>query len=386
MTASSRRFTLGALGLFLALTAAAAWTAPVRVIRHPDPAGPLGDRWTWASRQAAGADFSRGYWIGYAIRRRMPSNWFMGSWDSRRREDPRTLGQFLAGDPIPVLDAAAKDRAVRDAARKAIDEIEGREEPVRIVDKDIAFLFRFGPGPGRAAESIRFCDLALMFDPESRPVVWLGRAADADSVFLLERLFAGSGTEAFKKDLVEAVALHQAAPAVLPFLLRAAAPASPEAIRREAADALGGQNDPRAVAALKDLAERDRSPDVREDAVSALAESPVAASVDVLAGLASGASDRDVRRSAVEGLAEKAAELTVKDEASAGRDKDADVRREAVSALAEGSAKEALPHLIDLAKNSPDPVVRKAALEALGESEEPGAVTALVQILKNKKK
>ncbi len=384
MTTTRRRIVAWVLGLLAAWTTAAA--TPVRVVRHSDPSAPLAARWEWASRQPSGQDFGRGSWVAYSIRRKMPSNWTMGSWYNGRRDDPRTLAQVLAGAPVPVLDKAAQDLAVREAARKAIDEIEGKREPVRIMDKDIALLFRFGPPPGRALEEIEMSDLAMMFEPEGRPIVWLGAAGEGESMILLERLFAGPGEEPFKRDIVQAVGLHQTAAAVLPFLERATTPSAPESIRREAADALGEREDARVVPILVRLARTDKSGDVREDAVSALAESPVASSIDALASLASDKSLGDLRRTAVEGLAEKAAELTAPEPDFDRENPEAEVRREAVSALSEWPAKEALPRLADLAKTHADPIVRRAALEALGEMEDPSAVAILLDILKSRRK
>lgn len=384
MTAPRRCSMVWVLGLLAAWGTAAA--GPVRVVRHSDPSAPLATRWEWASRQAAGPDFGRGSWIAYSIRRKMPSSWIMGSWFNGRRDDPRTLGQILAGAAIPVPDKAAQEQAVREAARKALDEIDGRREPARIVDKDIALLFRLGPPPARALEGIEMSDLAMMFEPEGRPIIWLGAATEGESMALLERLYAAAGGEPCKRDVVQAAGLHQTSPAVLPFLEKAAAPASAESIRREAADALGERDDARAVPILIRLARTDPSEDVREDAVSALAESPVASSIEALASLASDKSLGDLRQAAVEGLAEKAADLTAPEPDSYREDPEAEVRREAVSALSEWPAREALPRLAELAKTHADPVVRRAALEALGEMEDPGAVAALLAILKSRRK
>ncbi len=382
---SPTSFRAAVVSLLAVLVAAGAGLAAgpdtVRVVRHPDPSAPLAERWAWGLRQAAGADLGGGCRIVYSIRRRMPSDHFYGHWDSRNVER-RTLGQILSGAPVPVMDAAAREKAVREAARKALDRLEGRREPVKIVDRDMALLFRFGSAAGRPAAAIDIYSFESLLD-EGLPIIWLGPAAEADSEAFLERLFAGPGSETLKRDIVEAVGIHPTAPGAIPFLLRVALPGSPEPVRREAADALGERDDVRAVAALKAMAASDPSPKVREDAVDALAESSSPASIDALAGLAASATNDDLRQSAVEGLAEKAAEASAPDLSEADESRDAQVRREAVEALAEWPVKEALPRLIDLAKTSPDPVVRRAALEALGEmSGEPAAVAALVAVCK----
>ncbi len=374
------------LSLIWAAVGGAAWAAPTRVLRAPDPSAPLAARWDWSIRQAAGPDFQKGYWVGYSIRRRMSENSFYGTWYSSPRERYQTLAEILSGRPTPVPDARAEAQAVKDAARKAIDHIDGRREPVRIVDKDIAILLRFGPQAGRPPVETEICELKSIFQPENLPVLWLEGASDKDSLALLDRLYSGPAPEKIKLDLIQAVALLQTPGLAVPFLERVVAPATAEPLRREAADALGEQDDPRAVEILKRLAERDLSANVRDDAVSALAESIVPASVDALIALAVKSAFEDVRKEAVDGLAEKASEKSVQAlERVAFDDKDTEVQEEAVSALSELPAAEALPVLTKLAKTHPNPEVRKAAISALSELNDPAVITVLVDIIKGRK-
>jgi hypothetical protein len=372
--------------LSLILLAGAAQAAPGLVLKHPDPGTALADRWGWAFRTATGGPYAGGFWVGYSIRRKMSENSFIGSFNWPSRSEDWTLAGILSGRKISAPDPQADERSVREAARRALDEIENRTRPERIVDKEIAVLFRFRPSSGAVPVEMEYCDLQSLFDPKGAPLLWLGPAGDADSLAALDRFYSGPAGIEVKKDIVGAAGLHQSSGLALPFLERAASPASPEAIRIEAAEALAEQATPRAVEVLRRLIAEDRSPDVRREAVSALAESPVPAALDALIETASKSPDKAVRVEALEGLAEKAsARATAALNRAAFDDKDTEVQKEAVSALAELPRGESLPALTNVARTHANPEVRKAAIEALAEIGGPEVVGLLAELARGKK-
>ena len=380
---SINRFRSFALALIL--MAGAAWAAPGLVLKHPDPAAPLSARWNWAFQKASGSAFADGYWAGYSIRRKMSENSFIGSWNSTPRPEERTLEQILSGSGRPAADPKADARSVREAAQRALDEIDGRTKPKRIVDKDIAILFRFGNSSGSVPVEIEICDMRSLFDPKAKPLVWLGPAGDPESMVVLDRFFFGPAGIEVKKDIVWAAGLHQTSGLALPFLEKAAAPASPEAIRREAAEALGDQTVPRAVEVLRRIIADDRSIEVRKEAVDALASSDVPSALDALIEAAEKSPDKDVREAALEGLAEKASERAV---AALGRaafnDQDTEVQKGAVEALADLPKAEALPALTKIARTHANPEVKKAAIEALAEIGGPTVIMVLAELARGK--
>ncbi len=381
---SSRR--VGPIFLILALAAiveGAAAAAPVQVLRHPDPAAALQSRWDWALRQSAAADFQKGFWVGFSIQRRMGERSTIGTWFHPRRNEDRTLEELITGK-IPARQD--DEQTVKEAARRALNELEGRREPERMVVKTLALLLRFGPNGARKPDALDICDLQLIFDPKNRPILWLGQTSDPESVAVLESLYAGTSAVEFKKDLIQAISLHQNPGLAVRFLEKAVAPSSPEPLRREAAEALGEQDEPRAVEILRRLIASDPSAAVKEEAVEALVESPVPAAVDALIELALKSADEDVRKEAISGLAEIASEKAVQTLDKVVYDgKDTEVQRHAVSVLSDLPPKEALPILTRIAKTHANPEVRREAIEALGDIGDPAAVAVLVDIIKNRK-
>jgi len=367
----------------VAILGGAAAAPPVQVFRHPDPASPLQARWDWAFRQSAAAEFPHGYWVGFSIHRLMGEHSFIGTWFESRTTDFETLEEMIAGKRTA---RKPDEQTVKEAAQRALDRLEGRHEPERMVIKTLGILLRFGPKNGRVPEVVNICDLQLIFNPHGRPLIWLGGASDAESVAVLERFYAGTAAVEAKEDLIQAVSLHQSPGLAVPFLEKAVSPSSPERLRKEAAEALGEQNEPRAVEILRQLIARDASAEIREEAVSALVESPVPSAVDLLIELASKSRDEDVRKEAVSGLAEIATEKAVQTLEKVVFDgNDTEVQRHAVSALSDLPPKEALPYLTRIAKTHANPEVRRAAIEALGDIGDPASVAVLVDIIKGRK-
>ncbi len=379
-------FRLRSLVLTLIILSGAAWAAPGRVFKHPDPGASLTARWDWAFRTAKEGAFADGFWAGYSIRRKMSENSFIGSWNWPPKADDWTLDRILSGRGRPAADPEADERNIKEAARKALDEIDGRTRPESIVDKDIAILLRFRPSSGSVPLEIEICDVQSLFDPKGAPLFWLGPAGDSDSMAALERFYSGpAGLEA-KKDLIQAAGLHQAPGIALPFLERAAATSSPEAFRREATAALGDQPVPRAVEVLRRLIGEDRSVEVRKAAVEALASSSVPAALDVLIETAGKSPDEAVREAALEGLAEKASERAVAALSRAAfNDKETEVQRAAVAVLAELPQGKALPALANVARTHANPEVKKAAIEALAEIGGPEVIAVLAELARTKK-
>jgi len=325
----------------------AASTAPASVVRYPDPAQRLAQRWDWALER--GARMGRGFWIGYRVRQATATGQHRSEKPHRERHD-EWRGEPGAGGfrGVPLAPVIADS---------------GDED-------DLALLFRLRTrGPGQATlESVRVTSLSLPVDLERAPLVWLGSADDAASLTRLQALFAAAHSADLREDLVTDVGLHGSSRAVVPLLdgwLRGDASAG---VRAQAAEWLGHHPDAAAVRALASAARHDPASRVREQAVKALRINPFPAATDSLLALARTHVDRDVRREAVEGLDHKSDPRVLPAMIAIARtDQDEDVQREAVEGL--GELKDAgLRAVIDIARTHRDPDVRSRAVKTVAEA------------------
>jgi hypothetical protein len=355
-----------------------------QVIHHPRPSSPLAERADWAFQEAGKAQFGKGFWVGFSIRRLMGEHSFIGSHFSGSADRKPSLEEFIYGRKTAAEKRISGEQAVREAAEKALTSAErGKHE--QKVAKDIAILMKFASAAARQPEMVTISNLSLSVSLESLPLLWLGPAADADSVSLLKKYYEKAATERIKKVLLQAVALHQNAALVVPFLEQILKGQESAKIRADAAAFLGEQNDGRALEILIRTIRTDASLEVRKDAVWGLTEMELPAAVDALIDFARNCPEKDIRREAIEGLAEKATQQAVRAlEQIVFNDKETEVQTQAVHALADLPSKEGLPYLIRVAKTHTNREVRKAAIYSLGDMNDPAAIQALVDIVKGK--
>ena len=382
MSETSERKSLAVVVLWLACLAFPAVLQAQQVMRHPDPAAPLAQRWAWAQREVRGLDASGGAWVAYGIRRRMGEHATIrhGFYDDRRG---RSLYEVLYGTPPPGGSAAtneapneAPSEAMRQAAKQALARRASAE-----VEKDVVMLLRLGRS-GRV-EEVAFANLTEPFDLGRRPLFWLAVVGDGESVSLLREEYGRAGAEALKEDLVAAVGIHDDAAHVVPFLESVLASRAGDGLREQAAFWLGQTDDPKALRLLAAVVRGDASRRVREHAVFGISQMDLEAATDELIRLARSAGDHGVREKAIFWLGQKASEKAV----AALRDTvfdagDTELQEQAVFALSQLRADDGIPLLIDVAKTHPNPEVRKQAIFWLGQSGDPRAVDLLVELVR----
>ena len=373
-------------------------SAPDTVLRHPDPSQPLAQRWEWARTQARQLG-RRAYWIGYQVSR---PDWLEHSVHIDRHtevigQDVRISGR-LFGDFQGLM-----FRGVRLAPLTGTTDSD-----------DIAILFGFTDQGGRPALThVHVASIYLPMDFRGRTLLWLGAAADAQSLPLVEGLFSESPQAQLREDIVAAVGIHGSSGAVVPILQRWLTSREPTDVRSQAAEWLGFHPTAAAVSALSRAARSDAAGAVRREAAEALGDNTLPAATDSGIAVATTASDPEVRREAVEGLGEKTEDRArAALVAIAQNDRDEDVQREAVETLGEMGgraldavrdiarthartevrreavetlgehlpAAEAIPALKAIASGDPNPDVQREAVETLGElKESPGALAAITE-------
>jgi len=358
---------------------------------HPQPSGPIAYRVAWARGEAKANRWDKGFWLGFGIRRLMGEHSSMGWYPWGGPEMQLTLDDLINGKKTPLEKKIANDQAARGtaasmpAAARSLAALRREDEPERPVMREIGILLRMTAKDSEFPADIRVSNLNLPFDLEALPLVWVGMAADAESLSYLLPLYARAAAEDDKRSLLWAIGLHRNSAAVVPFIERVLAGKESEEIRAEAAACLGEQNEPRALELLLKTIKADSSQEVREQAVNALVEMELPAASDALISFALNGTDRRIREEAVHGLAEKATPATIKAlvEISSG-DKDPEIREEAIHALADLPGRGGFPRLVSLVKTHPDADVRKEAVEAIGDMGGAEAVKFLTELAKGR--
>jgi HEAT repeat protein/beta-lactamase regulating signal transducer with metallopeptidase domain len=336
------------------ITADTTRAAPDTVFRHPDPSQPLAQRWDWARSQARQLN-RRMYWVGYTIKR--PA-WLEHSVYVDR-------GMEVRGKDITISGRMFGDfqgfmfRGVRLARLTGTTDSD-----------DIVILFEFDDQNGKSALShVHVASYYLPMDFRGRSLFWLGDAADAQSLPVVEALIAATPQPKLREDLMSAIGIHGSSDVVVPILLRWLSSREPTDVRSQAAEWLGFHPTTAAVAALSAAARNDQAGDVRREAAEALGDNVLPAATESTIAVAKTASDPEARREAVEGLGQKDNDRALNAlVAIAQSDRDEDVQREAVEALGEMSNGRGLPAVRDLARNHPRSDVRRKAVETLGEN------------------
>jgi HEAT repeat protein/beta-lactamase regulating signal transducer with metallopeptidase domain len=341
---------------------------PDTVVRHPDPAQPLAQRWEWARTQARQMG-RRAYWVGYVIRR---PEWLEHSIYVDRhgsvQGDNITISGRMFGDFQGLM-----FRGVR------LGPLTGSND-----SDDIAMVFGVSLDQGGRATltHMRFASFYLPMGFAGRSLFWLGNASDDQSVPLVEGLFSSAPTGELHEDLVSAIGVHGTSNMVVPILTRVLTSRERSDVRTEAAEWLGFHPTPAAVVALSQAARTDAVGDVRREAAEALGDNTHPSATDSVIAVARTASDAEARREAVEGLGEKDSDRAVAALAAiAQNDRDGGVQREAVETLGEVPGRRGLDAVRNIARTHPNSDVRREAVETLGESL-PGseAITVLKEI------
>lgn len=185
-----------AIGSRVSVTRApAALATPGAVLRHPDPARPLAERWDWGRAEAQRLG-GRGVWIGYHVR--------------------SSLLVDLSGLASPGARLA-----------QLVGKGEGSDA--------LALLFRYTPGGRPLLARVVASSFLQPVDLGGEALVWLGAAEDLPSLARLQTLFAEAPTLDLKEHVVAAVGLHGSTAAVVPLLDRWSARAEPPSVRARAA-------------------------------------------------------------------------------------------------------------------------------------------------------
>jgi len=356
------------------------------IVKHPNPTEKLGIRWEWALSEAKKRNLRDGFWVGYRIQKLMGENSFMGTFKSHPKPDELTLEEIIFGTKSSMRKKDVDDdEAIKEAAQRALKRIKDPNSGEEKVLKDVAILFRFGKAVStKNIEKLRVSNLSLYVDFDDKPLIWLDKAEDSESIALIEGLYKDAYSEEIQEKLVTAVGVHESSELTVSFLEKVLTSSDPDDIREKAAFWMGQQNADHALKILLKIAQKDRSQNVREKAVFGISQIELDGATDALIFLAEKADDDEVREKAIfwlgQGEREEALEFLIK---VAKNNPSSDLREKAVFSISQMDSEKALDALIELAYRAEQNNVRKKAIFWLGQKASKKAVAALSDVVEN---
>lgn len=276
------------------------------------------------------------------------------------------------------------------------------------------FLLRDAASDAITRVELRDLDRPHTRTSDGKPVYWLGRVSNDESLSFLQELLAKESTSKGAEQTVSAIALH-ADSRVGQILQSIVRESKAEAVRKsavfwlgqtdgetgflsdlianeqesvevrkQAAFAIGVSRDGAALSTLQGLYARVTNREVKKQLIFAHFVNPDSdAAVDFLINVASKDEDREVRKQAIFWLGQKASQraFSALTETVEATDGDTEVQKQAVFAISQRKKDEAVPLLIKIAKTHAKAEVRKQALFWLGQIDDERALELFKEIL-----
>jgi hypothetical protein len=261
----------------------------------------------------------------------------------------------------------------------------GREPRIFKRMKDVALLFLVSRSSSGdlIVQDVELCTMDLTVNLKNKPLLWLGASGDVESMQRLKDMFARATSVKVKKDLVEAIGLHQRNSDTYSLLSDILIGRESDEVRAKAAQWMGELGNPAGLKTLEKTAEKDRSVKVREEAVFAISRIDNDESTDVLITLARTADNSKVRGKSAFWLGQKASRKAVATlESIVADDEESDVQRQALYALAQVRDSATVDWLTTIARNHANPRIRKQAIQLLSQSDDPKALETLIEIVR----
>lgn len=370
--------TLLASFAILALAQAAADTSrpePAMVLTAPATAG-LQARADWASRTARERGFLT-WWVGWAVAGDSTGRtWY---YIDRKSHGAGGYDSFVVmGSGNFEFDGAPLAAHV------------GARPPY-----EIAMLLRYTQEPGGAPvlDGVHAGSFVFAVHFGGLPLLWLGQAADGESVARLRGEFEVTADAELQRSLVSMVAAHTTSSVVAPVL---ASWLDNDALlvstRRTAAHLLGPHADSAGIAVLTRRVRADTSVNLRTTAMRSLARAATPAeTVPILTRLAREDSSARIRQSAISALGtirDPSAFRALVDFVESPGDPAATTTRQQAMRVVSQQARsrgepvpqEVLDLLMRVARNDTVATVRVAAVDALANLRDPRTISLLAQL------
>lgn len=415
MSTNRKAFRMSLLLVLLFLT----WTHAFsqEVIRAPAEQQSLAQRLDWARSTAkSNPALLNGYWIGYSIERYMHENSRIGN-SGRSDQNLLTLQELLLGMEQTGPDAE-QERHMIAAVQKELQSVSAEKKEHQKVLKEVAVLFSYPSSDAKIMDfdKVNMSTIDCFVDLKDRPLVWLGKVKDMESVPFLDKLYKDCQRDKCKRGLMAAISMHETKSLVIPCLQRYATQEESVELRSQAVFWLAQQDHRDAFEILKKVVRNDASSkvrketvfwigqkaktddlievietvalkdaerEVRKQAVFALSQAPDERGVDALINIARSNKDRTTQKEAIFWLGQKATKKAMESLEEIVFDADqTELQERAVFAISQRPKDQSIPALSKICTDHPNPEIRKKAIFWLGQTGDPRAVDTLAEILK----
>lgn len=155
------------------------WLSSSVSAAHDDPSVSLEDRWRWGLERAKQQRLKWGFWLSLSIARNLARDALVGT---------TNLNHW-----------AFSTETLRSHSIDSKDELQ-----------DVLFMFRFRPGAtdSNGIDQIKVSNRPWTLDLGRRPIIWLGRAEEEQSIPLLLELYSRLYPKPLAADILIAVATH----------------------------------------------------------------------------------------------------------------------------------------------------------------------------------
>ena len=154
------------------------WLGSNAVAQHPNAATSLKERWAWGLAKSGQGENQTGFWMGYSISRLLDSDAYVGT---------------VNVSALPRSSASRQKRGL----------------PAKELEQDVVFLFNLQGGTDiKDIRKIEVNNRPWILDRDKKPVIWLGRASEEESIHLLLDMYPQVGARKLKARIMVGAELH----------------------------------------------------------------------------------------------------------------------------------------------------------------------------------
>jgi len=351
-----------------------------------------------AVARAKAENLKEGFYVTYTIQMNYAGrNYFEGRF-------PFYIDDYdfsYIGDEMPTLKdliAGRKDKtefeedreALKRAAERTLKDMDTPEDRTLLKrwyfwegEEERSIIVQYNEFDKYSPERIRIMFLNQEFVDDGKPVFWIGKSSDNESIGFLNKLYDNCENYYIRRKIISAVALHETVSVAVPFLKEIISKEPYYELQEHAIISFGYFPGNETLEYLKNLFPKRHSHDYSEALLDAVAKNWSDKAVTFLKNVAVSENyDMRTRREAIDALGTIRSERafsTLLDLTDLSNE--ADIQEEAIESISNFGDGESIPVLMLIAKSNPSLKIRETALEELADKKDSRIVNFFNKIL-----